>query len=114
MVDSVRLEDLCSVLRSKNAGPFLITLDMMFKDGRVYQAVKAKGLISKELVAQVYGIPLQDVAVMEYIDSVNAVKATFKRRLPSGSPGDPDCYGMNQEGPLLYVKFPRDAFEGLV
>jgi hypothetical protein len=28
------------------------------------------------------------------------MKASFKRRLPCGHPGDPDCYGMNQEQPL--------------
>ena len=112
--ESVRLEDLCSVLRSKNAGPYLITLDLIFKEKPVYEAVKKKGLISRELVASLYGIPAEDVVVMEYIDNLNAAKVTYKRRRPAGSPGDTDCFGMNQEGPLLYVKFPKADLEGAV
>jgi uncharacterized protein DUF4387 len=104
--ESVRLEDLCVVLRSKNAGPFLITLDMIFKDRDVYRAVSAGRLISEELVARRYQIPVEDVVRVEYIDGLNAVKASYKRRLPAGSAGDPDCYGMNQEAPMLDVSFP--------
>ena len=114
MANFVRLDELCPVLRSKNAGPFLITLDMIFKDRAVYEIIKKKELITKDLVAQVYGISQDDVPVVEYIDGVQAVKATYKRRHSAGSPGDTDCYGMNQEAPLLYIKFPREIFEGLI
>lgn len=109
--DTVRLEDLCTVLRSKNAGPFLITLDMIFREKPVYEVVKNNRLINQELVAGAYGIPAADVVVVEYLDNLNAVKATYKRRRPAGSPGDPDCFGMNQEGPLLEVSFPKELFE---
>jgi Domain of unknown function (DUF4387) len=104
--ESVRLEDLCAVLRSKNAGPFLITLDMIFKNPAAYQAVKAARLISEELVAERYRIPPGDVVAIEYIDALNAVKASYKRRFPAGSAGDSDCYGMNQEAPMLDVGLP--------
>ena len=114
LADYIRLEELCPVLRSKNAGPFLITLDLIFKERAVYELVKRKGLITRELVAEQYRIPPEDVAVVEYIDGLNAVKATYKRRRPAGSPGDTDCFGMNQEGPLLSVRFPKETFEGLV
>jgi hypothetical protein len=103
---AVRLEDLCAVLRSKNAGPFLITLDMIFKDPAAYEAVKEARLITEELVADRYRIPVEDVVAVEYIDALNAIKASYKRRLPAGSPGDPDCYGMNQEAPMLDVAVP--------
>ena len=110
---SVPLEDLCTVLRSKNAGPFLITLDLIFKGKSIYEVVKKEGLITRGLVAEAYGIPHEDVVVVEYIDSVNGVKATYKRRRPAGSPGDSDCFGMNQEGPLLHITFPTETFDGL-
>jgi hypothetical protein len=106
----VRLEDLCAVCRSKNAGPFLITLDMIFKDPAAYGVVAAGRLITRELVADRYRIPPEDVVAIEYIDGLNAVKASYKRRLPAGSPGDPDCYGMNQEAPLLDISFPAHLF----
>jgi hypothetical protein len=106
----VRLEDLCAVCRSKNAGPFLITLDMIFKGPAAYSVVASRRLITRELVAERYGIPPEDVVAIEYIDGLNAVKASYKRRLPAGSPGDSDCYGMNQEGPLLDISFPAHLF----
>ena len=40
--EHVYLEDLCSVLRSKNAGPYLITLDLIFKERSAYETVKGK------------------------------------------------------------------------
>lgn len=99
------------MLRSKNAGPFLITLDMIFRERKDYQAVAARKSITKELVAERYGLGVDDVVAVEYIDGLNAVKATYKRRLPAGRPGDPDCYGMSQEGPLLDITFPAAMFE---
>jgi len=111
LTDQVRLEDLCTVLRSKNAGPFLITLDMIFKDREVYKIIADRRSITKALIAERYSLDVDDVVAVEYIDGLNAVKATYKRRLPAGRPGDPDCYGMAQEGPLLDIQFPRDMFE---
>jgi len=109
--DQVRLEDLCTVLRSKNAGPFLITLDVIFKDRKVYEVIADRRSITEALVAERYALDVDDVVAVEYIDGLNAVKATYKRRLSAGRPGDPDCYGMAQEGPLLDIQFPRDMFE---
>ena len=102
--NTTRLKDLCSVLRSKNAGPFLITLDMIFKDRYAYDAVARDRLITRELIAERYGFEPEDVVVVEYIDALCAVKATYKRRFAAGSPGDSDCFGMNQEGPLLDIE----------
>ncbi len=101
---SARLEDLCSVIRSKNAGPFLITLDMIFKDQVAYDAVATPRLITRELVAGRYNLSPDDVVVVEYIDALRAVKVTYKRPVAAGSPGDSDCFGMNQEGPLLDIE----------
>jgi len=108
---TVYLEDLCSVIRSKNAGPFLITLDMMFKEASTYNAIKDSDSISKTTIAQAYGITIDEVLVLEYIDSLHAIKATIKRQYASGSPGDADVYGMNQEGPLLGLSFPTSMFD---
>jgi Domain of unknown function (DUF4387) len=99
------------VLRSKNAGPFLITLDIIFRERKDYLAVAARKAISKNLVAERYGLSVEDIVAVEYIDGLNAVKATYKRRLPAGRPGDPDCYGMSQEGPMLDVTFSAAIFE---
>lgn len=65
-------------------------------------------------MAHLHGVSPEDVVVLEYDDSVNAVKVTLKRRVPSGNPGDADRYCMNQEGPTLHVRIPRAFFQGLI
>lgn len=105
------LSELCTVLRTKNAGPFKFTIDVLFKDRGVYETVKEKNLISRETIATAYGVPIADVFVLETFDNVCAIKATLRRRLPSGSPGDPDCYAMNQEAPMLTIPLPQELFE---
>ena len=61
--NTVRLEDMCSVIRSKNAGPYLITLDMIFKDRDAYESVAKEHLITRELIAERYRMPLDAVPV---------------------------------------------------
>jgi hypothetical protein len=86
------------VLRSKNAGPFVITLDVIFGTRADFEGVRAN--ITRAALAQVYAVPLEDVLGVDFVPELKAMKASFKRTLPSGHPGDSDCYGMNQEQPL--------------
>ena len=44
-----RLIELARVIRSKNAGPFELTFDIMFADAEIYERVKRSGVISAEL-----------------------------------------------------------------
>ena len=105
------LDELCNVLRSKNAGPFRVSIDIMFKDAASYRTIVERRLLTKEIVAQAYGIPVDDITNFETFDNVSAIKATIKRRIASGAPGDSDCYGMNQEGPLLQISFPAEVLQ---
>ena len=103
---SIPMNELCSIVRTKNAGPFLFTLDIVFKERPVYEAVKAHGLLSREVVAAAYGVPIEEVVVFETFDNVMAVKATLRRKTRAASPGDSDVYAMNQEVPALTIRFP--------
>ena len=48
MTDSgkTRLADVAKVIRSKNAGPLLLTIDVIFDDQSIYERVIASGIIS--------------------------------------------------------------------
>ena len=104
------LSEMCQVLRSKNAGPFRITLDILFANHGNYRTIADRKLLTKEVIANAYGIPVGDVVNLETFDNVSAIKTTLKRKISSGSPGDSDCYGMNQEAPLLQISFPEELF----
>ena len=43
------LYDIAKVIRSKNAGPFSITLDVLFDSETVYRKVKDSNLINRSL-----------------------------------------------------------------
>ena len=105
-MSSIPMNELCNIVRTKNAGPFLFTLDIVFKERAVYESVKQHGLLSREVVAAAYGVPVEEVVVFETFDNVIAMKATLRRKIRAASPGDPDVYAMNQEVPALTIRFP--------
>lgn len=105
-MSSIGLSELCNVVRTKNAGPFFFAVDIMFKSQEVYEAVKQHGLLSREIVAAAYGVPIDDVVVFQTCDHIKSMKATIRRRKVAGSPGDSDVYAMNQEVPVLAIRLP--------
>lgn len=101
----MRLRDVASLVRSKNAGPFELTFDIMFPNDEEYQRVRRTGLIEPRYFANLLGIPAADVRIYEY-DPAHAFKITVPRPVPSGSPGDGDVYGCQQFGPLADLEIP--------
>jgi hypothetical protein len=100
-----RLVDLAQVLRSKNAGALLCTLDMMFEDEETYRRVRDSGIITPQRIAGLYGVSDNEVAVIPY-DVAFALKITLPRLVPSGDPGDTEVYGEQQHAPLLDIEIP--------
>jgi hypothetical protein len=100
-----RLRDLAKLIRSKNAGPFELTFDIMFQDKTTYDQVKSTGVISRQLFSDLYGTPVDQVKFYEY-DPAFAFKITIPRPAISGSLEDPDVYGGQQFGPLANLDVP--------
>lgn len=102
-----RLMDVAAVIRSKNAGAYEITFDIIFDDSGLYERVKATGIIRAELFAQLYGVRPEEVSCTAY-DPALAFKGTIPRRVSAGDPDDCDVYGAQQHVPLLTVEIPID------
>jgi len=102
---STRLIDLASVIRSKNAGPGELTLDVIFKTREAYDRVVAEKLINKALIARLYGQRIEDVLSVIAFEPAWAIKATMRRPTLSGAVGDTDIYGAQQHAPLLGLEF---------
>jgi len=100
-----RLGDIAKACKSKNAGPFELTLDIMFGDRATFDKVRATGVISAALIAKLYGVEESAVNFTEFPPAF-AWKATIERRIPSGAVGDTDVYGAQQHAPLLDVQIP--------
>jgi hypothetical protein len=104
----ITLREAARVIRSKNSGPFELTLDVLFIDRAHYELFKTRSLIDAKLISRLYGVPEELVSVV-WFEPANAVKATMRRRVPSGSPGDTDVYGAQQHGPLLDLDWSVEA-----
>lgn len=106
---SRKLSELAKTIRSKNAGVDKITFDIVFNDRERYERVKRSGVLTRETVARLYGIPPERICDFVEFDPANAIKFTIFRLKPSGSPGDPDIFGSQQYAPLLDVEVPADS-----
>lgn len=106
MDKEVSIVDLVDVIRSKNAGPFELTFDIIFKNKEYYEKVKKSKIITKQLIANLYQIPIDKVLYFVEFDAANAIKATIVRPVDSGSIGETDVYGAQQHAPLLEIKIP--------
>jgi hypothetical protein len=96
------LYDLCSLVRSKNAGPFVLTFDLMLSDEESYQRVRRADPLKRAMVAQLYGREEGAVSVV-YCDNALAIKISMPRPVVQCDPGDGDCYGGQQYVPLLSI-----------
>lgn len=99
------ITDLCSVIRSKQAGPFRLTFDLMFKSEKIYNAVKASGQLREDLLCELYKLPKEKVTHFIWYDPGWSVKVTIIRPRVAASLGDGDIYGCQQHVPLLSIKF---------
>ncbi|MBM3470324.1 MAG: DUF4387 domain-containing protein [Armatimonadetes bacterium] len=106
MTTPLRIRDLASAVRSKNAGIHYITFDIMFDDWESYRLVRDANVITRESVAALYGIPQAQVITVVNHDPGQGIKVTILRRQSSGSPGDPDVLGCQQHAPLYDIEVP--------
>jgi hypothetical protein len=97
----VKLRDIASVIRSKNAGPYELTLDIMFKEFDLYQKIKQAGVVNKDFIGRLYGISADRILDIIEFDPAGAIKITMIRPTVSGNVGDTDIYGAQQHAPLL-------------
>ena len=97
------LLDLAKVIRSKNAGPRRLTLDVMFATDADYQRVAQSPALSQEAVAALYRVPPEAVTVIPY-PAGRAIKLVLARAIMAGDPGDSDVYGAQQHAPLLGIE----------
>ena len=100
-----RIRDIAVICRSKNASPFLLTLDMVFPDRETFEKVRASGVITKELISRLYSVSADDVLLVEF-PPANAIKATIPRLYGSGDVEDTDVYGAQQHAPLMDIEVP--------
>lgn len=100
----MKLIDIVKQVRSKNAGPLFLTIDIIFYDGETFK--RAEKALTAEKIAQLYGIQEKDVSMIPY-EIVNAIKITIPRKWASGALEDDDIYGCQKHMPLAMMELPE-------
>jgi hypothetical protein len=99
------IADLAVLVRSKNAGPFWLTIDVMFDSEDSYRRVRDSEVINRAGIARMFGRDPDSIIVVNH-DVALAIKVSFPRPQSSGSKYDSDVYGGQQYAPLLSLKVP--------
>ena len=100
-----QLAELARLIRSKNAGPFELTFDVMFDDEVTYERVKRSNRLTREVVARIYSLPAEQVKFF-FCDHARAIKASIPRPYFQGDPRDSDSHGGQQYAPLMEIEIP--------
>jgi hypothetical protein len=97
------LRELALVCKSKNAGPFELTIDVVMPDQKAFDRLRQSGVMTAALFARLYGVDAAQVWLTASPAGL-AYKATLPRLVPAGDFGDTDVYGAQQHAPLLDVE----------
>lgn len=95
----MRLYDLALVCRSKNAGPFQLTVDLMFRSQADYERVLNAPNFTVETIAALCRSEAERVRIKPFA-RILTIKVVLPRQAASGAPADTDVYGSQQHFPL--------------
>ncbi|MCW4466939.1 DUF4387 domain-containing protein [Glutamicibacter sp. MNS18] len=99
------LGSLAQLIRSKNAGPWKLTVDVMLPDVQTYECVVESGVLNAAKISELFGIEASKVEIYHY-PPANAIKVSFPRFRPNGHPDDTDLFGGQQFAPLVDLEVP--------
>lgn len=108
------LNEVASVLRSKNSGPFEITFDVMFENESVYRILKESQILSSKLIEDIFALKPEEVLWCGWFDQARAWKATIPRKrhgisMAGGGFMENDIHGSQQYIPLANVQIPAEV-----
>jgi hypothetical protein len=99
------LGELAKLIRSKNAGPFELTFDIMFDDEEIFERVRRSNVLSADLIAKQYRLPVSEVKFFVVPEAL-AFKASIPRPNFQGDIRDTDGHGGQQYAPLIFIDIP--------
>ncbi len=95
-----KLSEVCRHVRSKNAGPFWITLDFWFKDRESFDRYSQSKALQPESIGALFGAdPAQIKAFL--VPNLCAVKVSYPRACAQGGVLERDMHGGQQYVRLL-------------
>jgi hypothetical protein len=97
------VKDVCRYVRSKNGGPFWVTVDLFFDGPENYRRYRDAPALSVEAFAKIFQMDPKDVKRFE-VDSLCVVKLSYARPRPQGGVVERDMHSGQQYVRLLKVE----------
>jgi hypothetical protein len=102
------LGQLAQLIRSKNAGPFWMTIDAFFASTADFNRAAASPLTDPLVISGLYGVPADTVQVF-LLDQLNAIKISLPRPVVQGAVNDADLHAGQQYVPLLPIEIQPES-----
>ena len=90
-----KLEDVCHQIRSKNAGPFWISVDLFFRDREAFDRYAGAKELQPQHLAPLFGVRPDQVGCYPVPD-LAVLKISYPRRDPQGGMIERDLHGGQQ------------------
>lgn len=116
---SPTLAEIAPVIRSKNSGPYDITLDVVFSSLPIYNVIKKSDLLSKATISRLYHLDESQIIWCGFFDQALAFKATIPRLrdgkfVSSGSYLETDVHASQQYAGLLDLELGKELQEEIL
>ncbi|MDS0139945.1 MULTISPECIES: DUF4387 domain-containing protein [unclassified Amycolatopsis] len=99
------LADLSHEVRSKNAGPFWVTMELFLRDADGYRVAADETFLNERVIAALYRVDEGAIRIFR-IPSLNVVKISFPRPVGQGSVRDRDMHAGQHHVPLARLVVP--------
>ncbi len=98
-----KLREVCRYIRSKNAGPFWVTIDLFFNGTENYRRYRDSDALSAAAIASLYETDPKFVKRFA-IDRLDTVKISYVRAAPQGGVVERDMHAGQQYVRLLNIE----------
>ncbi|EOD64162.1 hypothetical protein H480_33163 [Amycolatopsis vancoresmycina DSM 44592] len=105
------MADLAREVRSKNAGPFWVTMEVFLRDAGGYRVAADETFLNERVIAGLYRVDEGSVRIFR-IPSLNVVKISFPRPVGQGSVRDRDMHAGQHHVPLARLVVPAGRSTG--
>ncbi len=98
-----KVSEVCRHVRSKNAGPFWITIDLSFPDIQSFERHANAAALQPAAIGALYDVDAEQVKRF-LVRDLSVVKISYPRRAPQGGAMERDMHGGQQYIRLLDVE----------
>ncbi len=99
----VKICDVCRHVRSKNAGPFWVTIDFFFNSEENFRRYRDSPELGAELFARMFGTDATQVKRVP-VDTLKMIKISYPRPQAQGWEGERDMHSGQQFARLLGIE----------